>query len=194
MGGDLIVRSIKGVGSTFSLLLPFLKPNLVEVNQLEENLRKVRALENDQASASSNNKPFETLKRLRRIFAVEVSLINLRLLKRTFQDKPCIITIANNGAEAIAAFKNAMMANTFFDIILMDVEMPLMNGIIATQEIRNFEKVSSLCRTPIITLSANALDEDKKSNRRWCKFCDYKTLQYGTINCKSISFFHYDVI
>ena len=65
--------------------------------------------------------------------------------------------IANDGVEAIVEFKN----NTY-DIILMDENMPNMNGIEATKHIRSIEKQESITATPIIAVTANALTGDKE--------------------------------
>ena len=66
--------------------------------------------------------------------------------------------IANDGLEAISMFNKAQMNQ--YSIILMDENMPNMNGIVATQEIRNIEKEKSLVHTPIIAITANALEAD----------------------------------
>jgi CheY-like chemotaxis protein len=59
-----------------------------------------------------------------------------------------------NGAEAVEAFRNQR-----FDVVLMDMQMPVMDGLTAIREIRKFEAAQGLARTPIIALTANAMTE-----------------------------------
>jgi len=66
------------------------------------------------------------------------------------------VDIANNGKEALDKFGSIK-----YDVILMDIQMPIMNGIVTTKKIRNIEK-SSNTHTPIIAITANALLGDKE--------------------------------
>jgi CheY-like chemotaxis protein len=72
------------------------------------------------------------------------------------------LTIANNGREAVSIFETNPVS---FDIILMDVSMPEMDGHEATRAIRAFEERTKLNRIPIICLTAHALAEDVESAR-----------------------------
>ncbi|MBS1161775.1 MAG: response regulator [Proteobacteria bacterium] len=65
-------------------------------------------------------------------------------------------TIANNGQEAVVRY-----AERSFDVILMDMQMPVMSGIEATRRIRHYEKQSALPHTPIIAMTANAMQSDR---------------------------------
>ena len=67
------------------------------------------------------------------------------------------VTLANNGLEAVEAFKSSS-----FDLILMDIQMPEMGGVEATQQIRDIELQNRLPRTPIIAVTANALKGDRE--------------------------------
>ncbi|HAH24404.1 MAG TPA: response regulator, partial [Prolixibacteraceae bacterium] len=68
-----------------------------------------------------------------------------------------IITVANNGLEAVAKFTESE-----FDVILMDIMMPVMDGLEATVKIREVEVENKACkRTPIIALTANTMDNDR---------------------------------
>ncbi len=78
-------------------------------------------------------------------------LIFLNLIKFGFK-----IDIANNGLEAVEKFKERR-----YNIILMDLMMPVMDGLEATRQIRNFE-ISKGCRTTIIGLTANIYDADRE--------------------------------
>jgi len=66
------------------------------------------------------------------------------------------IEIANNGKEALDRFGTSR-----FDIILMDIQMPIMNGIVTTRKIREIE-ASTNTHTPIIAITANALQGDRE--------------------------------
>ncbi|MDP1778387.1 MAG: response regulator, partial [Brevundimonas sp.] len=67
------------------------------------------------------------------------------------------LTVVENGQEAVDA-----AADTAFDLILMDVQMPVMDGLTATRQIRKMEGDRGLARTPIISLTANAMPDDVK--------------------------------
>jgi CheY-like chemotaxis protein len=64
------------------------------------------------------------------------------------------ITFAENGKEAVEKF-----STTKFDLVLMDLQMPIMGGLAATRAIREWEKANNRPRTPILAVSANATDE-----------------------------------
>lgn len=65
-----------------------------------------------------------------------------------------------NGAEAVSAFRKAI-----FDVVLMDLQMPVMDGITAIREIRAFEIAEARARTPILAVTANALAEHVAASR-----------------------------
>jgi CheY-like chemotaxis protein len=67
------------------------------------------------------------------------------------------VSLANNGVEGLDAFQSSQ-----FDFILMDIQMPEMGGIEATQQIREIEAKRSLRKTPIIAVTANALKGDRE--------------------------------
>ncbi len=91
------------------------------------------------------------------ILLVEDNLINQKIVILTIQKLVKNIDIANNGKEALDKFGSSK-----YDIILMDIQMPVMDGIIATKKIREIESSSNL-RTPIIAITANALAGDKEN-------------------------------
>ncbi len=90
------------------------------------------------------------------ILLVEDNLINQKLTRRLLEKKGHRVQVANNGKEALNAWEN----NTF-DLILMDVLMPEMDGFEATSEIRNREKETG-GHTPIVALTANAMKGDRE--------------------------------
>jgi PAS domain S-box-containing protein len=88
-----------------------------------------------------------------RVLLVEDNSVNQKVAQRFVERLGCCVGIANNGAEAVAACERER-----FDLILMDMEMPVMDGTTATQRIREFETPLGR-RTPIVALTANALSE-----------------------------------
>jgi len=69
---------------------------------------------------------------------------------------PCILEMAKHGAEGVERFKTQN-----FDLVIMDIQMPVMDGFQAAREIRHFENSTQRPETPIIALTANAFDEDR---------------------------------
>ncbi|HYX05894.1 MAG TPA: response regulator [Bacteroidales bacterium] len=91
------------------------------------------------------------------ILLVEDNLINQKIVILSLKKMVNNIDIANNGKEALDKFGNAK-----YDLILMDIQMPVMDGIIATKKIREIEESTSTL-TPIIAITANALAGDKET-------------------------------
>ncbi len=91
------------------------------------------------------------------ILLVEDNLINQKIVILSLKKTVKNIDIANNGKEALDKFGNAK-----YDLILMDIQMPIMDGIIATKKIREIEESTST-HTPIIAITANALAGDKET-------------------------------
>jgi CheY-like chemotaxis protein len=91
------------------------------------------------------------------ILLVEDNSINQKIVLLSLKGKVKNIDLANNGKEALDKF-----GTTRYDIILMDIQMPVMNGIVATKKIRELESSSNL-HTPIIAITANALSGDKEA-------------------------------
>jgi two-component system sensor histidine kinase/response regulator len=103
-----------------------------------------------------------------RILLVDDSEDNRFLILALFRDFPHTWKSAENGKEAFEFFKQAALEPKGgtssagpFDIILMDVQMPIWDGYAATRAIRAWEKEKGLSRTPLYALSANALKEDE---------------------------------
>ncbi len=87
----------------------------------------------------------------------EDNLINQKLIKRTLEDIGFDVSLANNGLEAFEKRKNNQ-----FDVIFMDIQMPVLDGVEATQEILEYEEDFNVEHTPIIALTANALKGDRE--------------------------------
>ncbi|WP_415250452.1 ATP-binding protein [Sulfurimonas sp.] len=136
MGGELKVKSELGLGSEFYFSIPIKKGNKSITN-----------------NAVIENLDFTSLK----ILLVEDNQANQLFMKVLFKKIGLLYDIANDGIEAIEHFKN-----TTYNLILMDENMPNMNGITATKEIRKIEKEKNLKRMPIIALTANAIKGDRE--------------------------------
>lgn len=133
MGGKLTVQTQQGSGSTFAFTLPLPR------------VREATPVNDDSAAPPPPVLPL-------RVLAAEDSKPNQLVLKALLEPLGVEIHIAPDGAEAVAAFKDGD-----FDIVLMDVQMPNMNGIDATRAIREYEVEQGRSRTPILALSANVM-------------------------------------
>jgi CheY-like chemotaxis protein len=94
---------------------------------------------------------------VRRVLLVEDTPINQTLETILLHRMGYEVTLANNGLEAVEAFNSSS-----FELILMDIQMPEMGGIEATQLMRDVEKKNGLLSTPIIAVTANALKGDRE--------------------------------
>ena len=95
----------------------------------------------------------------RRILLVEDNPVNQRVAQRVLQKLAADVTLANNGAEALER-----IAESHFDAVLMDCQMPVMDGFTATRRIRDTERLSARAkRLPIIALTANVMSEDREN-------------------------------
>jgi CheY-like chemotaxis protein/HPt (histidine-containing phosphotransfer) domain-containing protein len=85
-----------------------------------------------------------------RVLVVEDNQVNQVVATRFLERHGCSVTVANNGAEGVKAYEAGQ-----FDLVFMDMQMPVMDGLTATRKIRDFEGWRS--RTPIVALTANAM-------------------------------------
>jgi len=90
------------------------------------------------------------------VLVVEDTPMNQQLAQWTLQKLGCTVDIAENGDEAIQKIRAAK-----YDLILMDLQMPGMDGLSATYEIRRIEIMEALKMTPIVAMTAHVLDEDR---------------------------------
>jgi PAS domain S-box-containing protein len=87
-----------------------------------------------------------------RVLLVEDNVINQRVASRFLERLGCAVEIAADGVHAVAAFERSN-----YDIVLMDMQMPVMDGLEATRRIRDVELRKGQVRTPIVALTANAM-------------------------------------
>lgn len=141
MKGTIVVTSELGKGSKFVVTIPF----LINTNEkvVEE---KVPQLEDISIKGT-------------RILLVEDNELNMEIAATLLEQQETIITKAFNGQEAIDIFSKSKEDS--FDVILMDIMMPIKNGYEATKEIRELDRADAKM-IPIIAMTANAFDEDKK--------------------------------
>lgn len=132
MGGSISVESESGKGSKFTISLRFKITNEITID-----------------NKNSINNIIDTNKK---ILLVEDNELNFEIAKTVLEEAGFRVDGASNGKEAVNKASN----NTY-DVILMDIQMPIMDGYEATKELRKLGN-----RTPIIAMTANAFSEDKK--------------------------------
>ncbi len=145
MHGDIIVSSEKGKGSVFSLIIPL---RLAKEGDTSTPIRNVDIQLNDRIRASMVNDT--------RILIAEDYEGNIAVLGYMMDDLGCAYDIARTGAEAVNLWKK-----NSYSLILMDIQMPEMDGFTATANIRRVETEKDIPRTPIIGMTAHALIEDE---------------------------------
>ena len=142
MGGTIQVESKLGVGTTFTVELRFA---LDEAPQ--------QAVPEATAPADISGM---------RVLVVEDNALNREIVQCLLEDKGAEVTLAEDGQQAVDAF--AAAAPGQFDAILMDIMMPVLDGIGATQAIRALPRPDAQT-IPIIAMTANAFEEDKKKTQ-----------------------------
>ena len=137
MGGAIHAQGAVGKGATFTIVLPLAAAPAEEPAPEPEDYPPLKVLLVD--DNATNRK-----------------VVDLMLTPLGAEITPC-----ENGREAVAAFYRQP-----FDLILMDLQMPVMDGLSATAAIREIERVESKPRTPLIVLSANFSTEDKAATAK----------------------------
>lgn len=139
MGGTITFTSEQGVGTTFVITIPF---------KINEDV------------AGDEEKQDEVTASIRglNILLVEDNELNMEIAEFVIQSEGASVVKAWNGQEAVEAFEKSAPGE--FDVILMDVMMPVMNGYEATKTIRTMDR-SDAKKIPIIAMTANAFVEDR---------------------------------
>jgi signal transduction histidine kinase len=142
MGGELAIDSTVGVGSVFrfTLVLPLVAAPAAEA-PVSTALPQTGCPREDG----------------RRVLLVDDLPINRKLAQRLLQSMGHEVTEACDGQQAFD-----MLAESTFDIVLMDMQMPVMDGLQATRAIREREAREQRPRLPIVAMTANAMDEDRQ--------------------------------
>lgn len=158
MGGQFLVTSEAGIGSLFSVVLPLPRVKT-------EALSPPDATDNNFVSSDAFDAMRPNAASLS-ILLAEDHPVNQRVIAMILEPHNIALTIAQNGEEAVQMWQNA-----HFDLVLMDMQMPVMDGLSATKHIRDIERNRGLKRTPIAMVSANAMKEH--ITQSFWAGCDY---------------------
>jgi CheY-like chemotaxis protein len=148
MDGELSVESTPGQGSCFTFTL------VVTVERWEVEAPAVAPPQRDAG------RPAGVLDAALRLLLVEDNVINQQVALGLLASKGWSIDVANNGIEAVEAVEAAKAADSPYDAILMDCQMPRMDGYEATHRIRRLE--GDMLHTPIVALTAAAMKGDRE--------------------------------
>lgn len=173
MGGKIWVRSEQNKGSEFYFTVSFPKASINSdtnlINFASGSTKLKRKSENDYLKLFTNEKL--------KILLTDDSEDNRTLIQSYLKSFPVEIELAENGLEAVEKFKTKN-----YDIILMDMQMPLLNGYEATKQIRLFEKTQKNTNTKIIALTAFAFpEEETKTTQAGCDLYLSKPIKKQTL-------------
>lgn len=155
MGGGFKVESTPGVGSSFafSLRFPLSEHAVAEQQNVPDGTVRFSGAG---GAAECPGSP----ERASRMLLVDDSVENRALMRLLLARQPLVIDEANNGLEALELFEQ-----NEYSLVLMDIQMPVMDGYTATRMIRGIEQRSGHCRTPVVALTAHAYEADIRSCR-----------------------------
>ena len=139
MGGTITFESKEGVGTTFVIRVPF-------------------KIDTDKVCRTETEEKQKASIRGLHILLVEDNELNMEIAEFMFQNEGAYVTKAWNGQEAVEIFEKSRPDE--FDVILMDIMMPVMNGYEATKMIRSLDREDAK-EVPIIAMTANAFTEDR---------------------------------
>jgi signal transduction histidine kinase/ActR/RegA family two-component response regulator len=141
MTGRIEIESVMDQGSVFKVVLP-LEKSLVAATTQDQKQFHLANLDKD---------------KVLRILIVDDSSENRELIKLFLKKENCELTEAENGEKAFE-----LMRAQSFDLILMDLQMPVMDGYTALTKIRDLEQLEGQVRRPIVALTAHAMNEDRE--------------------------------
>jgi CheY-like chemotaxis protein len=151
LGGELIIDSVAGVGTKFSFILPF---------ELATGTQHTKAMH---VAYNEHNPP----KFNGTVLVVEDNDVNQKVMKGQLQRVGFEVDIAENGQIGVDKYIEKTKANRAYSVILMDANMPVMDGVEATKKMRQYK-----CKTPIVMVSA-ATGEHGREIYNQAGFTDY---------------------
>ncbi len=144
MGGTITFESEEGAGTTFVIRVPFKIDLDVDKSKEQKDLSE------------------KTIKGLH-ILLAEDNELNMEIAEFMFQNEGAEVTKAWNGREAVEIFEKSSPGE--FDVILMDIMMPVMDGLEATRQIRAMDRLDAKI-IPIVAMSANAFQDDVERSKK----------------------------
>jgi CheY-like chemotaxis protein len=150
MGGEVGVESLPGQGSKFWFRLPV---KLLAVGE------EARLAPRPEPAVQRDDRP--SIAAEKHILVVEDNPVNCMVIESMLAKLNVKVTLAHNGQQAVDAITH-MPTGTLPDLILMDLQMPVMDGYGATELIRQWEASHQRVRLPIVALTADAFEEDKQ--------------------------------
>lgn len=168
-GGQIGVKSEPGKGSTFAFYVkgrraPAITPPPLDVPSVNGESSEVRKLVDEFKMSLHDNRQF-------RVLLVEDNLVNQRVLRRQLEKAGCLVTTANDGLEGFDAFWKSVSESrdqekSKFDVLLMDWNMPHLDGVSCTRRIRSHELENKISEPAIIIgITANARNEQLSEAR-----------------------------
>ncbi|HBF09026.1 MAG: hypothetical protein CMD81_08545 [Gammaproteobacteria bacterium] len=156
MNGHIHVNSKYGHGSEFIITLPLAAGKVTKVSTVQKVEKQASASCQSTSEPATESTELQPLKGLR-VLLVDDNLVNQVVGKGVLNKLQCNIAVANDGQECLELLKADE-----FDVVLMDCQMPVMDGFTATEAIRNGEAGEKYRGIPIIALTANAMDGDRQ--------------------------------
>lgn len=161
MGGKLLVKSQPNIGSQFTIILP--------LKTAPENFDSIET--STQANSSKQQPAVDEIK----VLIVDDIPANQLILEMLLSNRNITTLSANNGQEALD-----ILEKNEINLVFMDIQMPIMDGYEATQEIRAIPRLSTL---PVIAMTANALPEDiQKCYDQGMDACIVKPIDINDVN------------
>lgn len=160
MGGELTMQSVQNEGCsfTFKVSLPIAqlksRPDDTATDSLKTAADKALASLDADSQTAAQSAPDRI-----RVLVAEDNEVNRLVLKAMIDPQRYDVVFAVNGLEAVNAYKAAA-----FDLVLMDISMPVMDGHVATREIRKFETEADAARKPIICVTAHAFEDQREKS------------------------------
>ena len=148
MGGRIWAESVVGSGSRFCFAVPLQVVSATVANER-------RAHPSPPSTEPAAGADQEAAVTVRRLLLVDDNPDGRLLMRAYLKREPYEVETAENGAEAVAKYRAGR-----FDLVLMDMQMPVMDGLTATRAIRAHEQRHDLAATPIIAFTAHAFKED----------------------------------